>query len=84
MQRSASARDAGLRRIGDVTRWLMAATAGLVGALALLAAGAFHGHTVSSTPTSPAATASSANSLQAAEQAPQPAVSAPVAVSGGS
>jgi hypothetical protein len=86
VQRSTRARDAGLSRIGDVTRWLIAATAGLVGALALVAAGAFHGHTVAGTP--PTATAaqatSSANSLQAPAQVPQPAVSAPVIVSGGS
>jgi hypothetical protein len=88
-QRSASMRDAGLRRIGDVTRWLMAATAGLIGALALVAAGAFHGHSVSVT-TPPAAAAganqaaSTSDGLQAPAQAPQPAVSAPVVVSGGS
>jgi hypothetical protein len=88
-QRSVSMRDAGLRRIGDVTRWLMAGTAGLIGALALVAAGAFHGHSVSVTaPTAPATSsnqaASTSDGLPAPAQAPQPAVSAPVVVSGGS
>jgi hypothetical protein len=43
------ARDAGLRRISAVTRWTAAAVVVLSGALALIAAKAFHGHTVTST-----------------------------------
>lgn len=86
MQRSALVRDAGLRRIGDVTRWLIAAAAALSGALALFAAGAFHGHAIAAnSPTAAAASVNQpANSLQGPSQAPVPAASAPVVVSGGS
>jgi hypothetical protein len=88
-QRSALVRDAGLRRIVDVTRWLIAAAAGLSGALALFAAGAFHGHAIASnSPTAAAASVShpgnNVNALQTPSQAPLPAASAPVVVSGGS
>ena len=49
-RRAMMARDAGLRRIAAVTRWTAVAVVALSGALALIAAKAFHGHTVTSTP----------------------------------
>jgi len=48
-RRAVMARDAGLRRISAVTRWTAAAVVVLSGALALIAAKAFHGHTVANT-----------------------------------
>jgi hypothetical protein len=94
-RRAVTARDAGLARISVVTRWLIAGVVGLSGALALLAAQAFHGRTVSngSTATPPpvtqAATPSNTPSglqppAQAPVQAPVQTPSAPVVVSGGS
>jgi len=84
-QRSAVARDAGLMRIGALTRWLMAGAAGLTGALALVAAGSFHGHSVNPSSSSAAtAAANQAAAIQSQTQVPQPTVSAPVVVSGGS
>ncbi len=87
LQRAAMQRDAGLRRIGKVTRWLMAAALGLTGALALFAASAFHGHSVAASPSNASTASQSASTSsgpQSPAQAPQPAVSAPVVVSGGS
>jgi hypothetical protein len=91
------ARDAGLRRIAAVTRWTAAAVVVLSGALALIAAKAFHGHTVTTTtpnatqPTTPAITtpatttpATTNPSIQQPAQAPAPIQQAPVAISGGS
>jgi hypothetical protein len=86
------ARDAGLRRISAVTRWTVAAVVALSGALALVAANAFHGHTVATTPssatTSPAQTPTpsqgSPTQLQQPAQAPAPVQQVPVVVSGGS
>lgn len=92
------ARDAGLRRIRAVTRWVAAGVVALSGALALIAADAFHGHTVSNTPssssTSPGtssgsqaqtqAPASTGDPVQQPTQAPQPTQEAPVVSSGGS
>jgi len=91
-QRQAVAtRDAGLWRIGSVTRWLLAGAIGSTAALALLAAGTFHGHTVSSAPPAPASAAASTaagagagSSLAGPSQAPAPAAAPPVVVSGGS
>lgn len=90
-RRAVLARDAGLQRISAVTRWLTAGVVGLSGALALLAAHAFHGHTLSNasttTPspvTQPAAPASTAGELQQPSQAPVQTPAAPVVVSGGS
>jgi hypothetical protein len=95
-RRAVMARDAGLRRIAAVTRWTVAAVVVLSGALALIAAKAFHGHTVTSTPnatqtTTPAittpATTTPANTnpaIQQPAQAPAPIQQAPVAISGGS
>jgi hypothetical protein len=51
-RRAVLARDAGLRRVSLVTRWMVAGAVGLSGALALLAANAFHGHTIQSAPSS--------------------------------
>ena len=74
-----------------MTRWLTAGVIGLSGALALLAANAFHGRTVSNgstataTPVTQAATPSNTPSgLQPPAQAPVQTPSAPVVVSGGS
>jgi hypothetical protein len=90
-RRAVMARDAGLARISAVTRWVTAGVVGLSGALAVLAAQAFHGHTVSNTSTSTPppvtqsdAPASSQANLQQPSQAPVQTPSAPVVVSGGS
>lgn len=96
-RRAVMARDAGLRRISAVTRWTAAAVVVLSGALALIAAKAFHGHTVTSTTpnvtqtttpatTTPATTtpATTTPSIQQPAQAPAPIQQAPVAISGGS
>jgi len=82
------ARDAGLRRISSVTRWLALGVFGLSGLLALVASHAFHGRTVPST-TAPAAqvvspAASSSGGLSPAASAPAPVQTQPVVVSGGS
>jgi hypothetical protein len=84
-------RDAGLLRISAVTRWITAGVVGLSGALALLAAHAFHGRTLSNastnTPapvTQSAAPASTQSDLQQPSQAPVQTPAAPVVVSGGS
>jgi hypothetical protein len=90
-RRAVEARDAGLWRIGAATRWLLAGALGTTGALALLAAGTFSGHTLSTPPT----TAQSANAnapatvgpssqVAAPAQAPTSSAAAPVVVSGGS
>ena len=87
------ARDAGLRRISAVTRWTAAAVVALSAGLALIAAKAFHGHSVAAT--SPGATASpqapatdpsqvAPTQLQQPAQAPVTVQQAPVVVSGGS
>lgn len=92
------ARDAGLRRIWAVTRWVTAGVVVLTGALALIAAHAFHGRTISNTPSSsrsspgtssdsPAQTqppASTGVPIQQPAQAPQPTQAPPVVASGGS
>jgi hypothetical protein len=96
-RRAVMARDAGLRRISAVTRWLTAAAVAVSGGLALLAADAFHGRTLSNTAqtsgqtgvgqTSTSSTSSTtSNGLQPPAQAPAPAPTpaAPVVVSGGS
>jgi len=46
-RRAIRARDAGLRRIAAITRGLVAATVALCGGLAIVAANAFHGSTIS-------------------------------------
>ncbi|MGA2757613.1 MAG: hypothetical protein ABSF58_09700 [Solirubrobacteraceae bacterium] len=89
MRRAVSARDAGLRRISAVTRWLVVAVVGLSGALALIASQAFHGRTVSNASaaaSSPAvqAPAASSDGFSQANVAPTPTPAAPVVVSGGS
>jgi len=90
-RRAVIARDAGLSRISAVTRWITAGVIGLSGALALLAAHAFHGHTLSNastnTPapvTQSAAPANTQSDLQQPSQAPVQTPAAPVVVSGGS
>ena len=90
-RRAVMARDAGLRRISTVTRWLTAAAVGVSGGLALLAAHAFHGHTISnaSTATPPpvsrtSAPSSTSSDLQPPAQTPVQTPAAPVVVSGGS
>jgi hypothetical protein len=95
--RGAAAREAGLELIRRVNRWLIAAAVAAAGLFSLLAAHAFHGHTVttgvassSSSAASPAASRPVAQSaggsgLQAPAQAPAPAPPAPSpVVSGGS
>ncbi|MGA3361135.1 MAG: hypothetical protein ABSD82_03800 [Solirubrobacteraceae bacterium] len=87
-RRAVSARDAGLRRISSVTRWLAIGVVGLSGALALVAANAFHGHTVSNasaaTPAAGAPVTPSSGGLSPAAVTPTVTPSAPVVVSGGS
>ncbi len=85
-------RDGGLWRIGAATRWLLAGAVSATGALALLAAGTFHGHTLApAAATAQAASAStasptagSASSLAAPAQAPTTSAAPAVVVSGGS
>ena len=92
-RRAVLARDAGLRRISTVTRWVIAGAVALSGALALIAANAFHGRTISNssssqTPVTQQAPAtpsvSSSQGPQAPQQAPAQTPAAPVVVSGGS
>jgi hypothetical protein len=88
--RAVSARDAGLRRISHVTRWLALGAAGLSGVLALIASHAFHGS--SSASSSLAAgqaqqsqlSQPSASDLQPAQSVPTATPYGPVVVSGGS
>ena len=96
--RAVIARDAGLELIRRVNRWLIAAAVAAAGMFSLLAAHAFHGHTVTSggasstsSAVSPAGSPSGAPqsaggpALQAPAQAPAPAPAAPApVVSGGS
>jgi hypothetical protein len=84
-------RDAGLWRIGAATRWLLAGAIGSTGALALLAAGTFHGHTLASpqaaqttTQSAGASAPQSTNSIAAPAQPPVSSAATPVVVSGGS
>ena len=51
-RRAVNARNNGLRRISSVTRWTLAGAVGLSGALALIAANAFHGRTIQNNPSS--------------------------------
>ena len=93
-RRAIMARDAGLRRIAAVTRWTAAAVVALSAGLALMAAKAFHGHTVTTTPSgvtsSPQAPSTDQSQvaptpqLQQPAQAPAPVQQVPVVVSGGS
>jgi hypothetical protein len=96
--RAVDAREAGLELIRRANRWLIAATVAAAGMFSLLAAHAFHGHTVatgeaasSSSAVSPAGSPSGVpqsaggSGLQAPVQAPAPAPAAPApVVSGGS
>jgi len=85
-------RDGGLWRIGAVTRWLLAGALSATGALALLAAGTFHGHTLApAPPTAQAASAGSASQTTGAAappaapaQPPTTSAAPAVVVSGGS
>jgi hypothetical protein len=89
-RRAVQARDAGLRRISAVTRWLAAGVVALSGALALIAAGGFRGHAVASSAAlsvgsaAQTPTPSPASGVQAPSQAPVQTPAAPVVVSGGS
>ncbi len=95
-ERAVAARDAGLRRISVVTRWVTVAVVGLSGALALLASHAFHGHAIANaSSTAAAASAASAaaasqsattqsSGLQPASQTPAATTATPTVVSGGS
>jgi hypothetical protein len=97
-RRAMMARDAGLRRIRAVTRWVAAGVVVLSGALALIAARAFHGRTISNTPSSSSSSpgtssgsaaqtqppASSGVPIQQPAQAPAPTQAPPVVASGGS
>lgn len=83
-------RDGGLWRIGAATRWLLAGAVSAAGALALLAASTFHGHTLPP-PTAQAAsansasqTAGSAGPIAAPAQSPTTSTAPAVVVSGGS
>jgi hypothetical protein len=87
------ARNAGLRRISSVTRWIAGAAVGLSGALAVIAAGSFHGHTASTASTQAPASQGAAAAVPPADSAsaiappastPTPTAAPPVAVSGGS
>jgi len=62
-RRAVVARDAGLRRISATTRWIATAVVALAGALALIAANAFHGR---------AATTATQNSSSTVTQQQQP------------
>jgi len=83
-------RDGGLWRIGATTRWLLAGAVSATGALALLAAGTFHGHTLAPV-TAQAASASTGSQttgaaapLAAPAQPPTTSAAPAVVVSGGS
>jgi hypothetical protein len=78
-------RDGGLERISVVTRWLTAGVVALSGALAVVAAGGFPGHSPS-TPAAPASASpsSSPSGLRPPSQTLAPAPAAAVVVSGGS
>jgi hypothetical protein len=88
MRRSIMARDAGLRRIADVTLWLTAGVVALSGGLALLAADSFRGHSSSASSSNAAAQLSQPqnvdNGLGPINQAPAQSPAAPVVTSGGS
>lgn len=96
MRRAVQARDAGLRKISSVTRWVIAGAVGLSGALALIAANSFHGRTIQSSPSSqtpssqqlpastPAPSSTAAEAPQAPQQAPVQTPAQPAVVSGGS
>ena len=94
-RRAVMARDAGLRRISRVTRRVVLGAIALSGGLAVTAANAFHGHTIttgSSTQASSTSTQASSSSTQsttssglsAPAQTPAPTPVQPVVVSGGS
>jgi hypothetical protein len=88
-RRAVMARDAGLRRISAVTRWLTVGIVGLSGALALIASQAFHGRTVSNASAASSLSAGQTSSaasegLSPATVTPTPTPAAPVVVSGGS
>jgi hypothetical protein len=99
LQRAVGAREVGLGLIRRINRWLIAGAVAAAGLFSLLAAHAFHGHTVtaggasssaalpSGSPSGIPQSASSAagSGLQAPGQAPAPAPAAPApVVSGGS
>jgi hypothetical protein len=95
-RRAVIARDAGLRRISAITRGTIAGAVTLSGALAVIAANGFHGHTHSNTAaqtqttqtqttqTQTTASSGTSSALQPPSQAPVQTPVAPVVASGGS
>ena len=99
-RRAVIARDAGLQRISAITRGTIAGAVTLSGALAVIAANGFHGHTLSNTATQTqttqtqttqtqtqaqtTATSSTSSALQAPSQPPVQTPVAAAVVSGGS
>jgi len=90
-RRAVIARDAGLRRISAITRGAIAGAVTLSGALAVIAASGFHGHTSSNpaaqtqtTQTQTTAASSTSSVLQPPSQPPVQTPVAPVVASGGS
>jgi|GEM_PF-3000616 hypothetical protein len=81
-------RDGGLWRIGAATRWLLAGALSATGALALLAAGTFHGHTLAPATAQAASanpqTTGTAGPIAAPAQPPTTSAAPAVVVSGGS
>jgi hypothetical protein len=75
-RRAIRARDAGLRRISAVTRGIIAAVVALSGALAVLAANSFHGHTLVSRTTQRQLSAPAAPVTAAARNTSRPGSSA--------
>jgi hypothetical protein len=57
-------RDHGLALISRINRWLISGAIAATGALAFLAANAFHGHTAHAATTTPSSTSSSSNEAQ--------------------
>lgn len=86
MRRAIMARDAGLRRIADVTLWLTAGVVALTGGLALLAANSFRGHSTSTSNASAQLSQQQSvdSGLGPVNQAPVQSQAAPVVTSGGS
>jgi hypothetical protein len=98
-RRAVMARDAGLRRISRVTRRVVLGAIALSGGLAVTAANAFHGHTIttgspsssstqasspSTQPSSSSTQSTTSSGLSAPAQTPAPTPVQPVVVSGGS
>jgi hypothetical protein len=74
------ARDAGLQRISALTRGLIAGVVALSGALAVIAANGFHGHTHQNAAVQTQTTQTQTNAPSSASSALQPASQPPVQV----